>query len=206
MTLPNDSILVTPGSGATVATHLVSSKEYQVVCLADAAGQLIDDPIGVFASTALAMSKSASKNYLSLFNADASLIVDVYGLWAAQEQTAAVTGLVRGYRLYRTTSTAHSGGTSNTPVKIDTTTSNLDADITVRSNGQTVTASGEALGATGIGEEETGAGGAARHWLWNWKIEGVPIVLRQNEGVMLQQDGTAGTGVLSAGVIFRVRA
>jgi len=206
MTLPNDSIAITAGSGTTVATHSVSSKEYQVVCLADAAGQLIDDPVGVFVSTALAMSKSASKNYISLFNGDASLIVDVYGVWVAQELTAAVTGLVRGYRLFRTTSTAHSAGTSNTPVKLDTSTSNLDADITVRSNGQTVTSSGEALGGVGVGEEETGSGGSARHWLWNWKIEGVPIVLRQNEGVMVQQDATAGTGVLSAGVIFRVRA
>lgn len=206
MTLPNDSILVTPGSGATVATHLVSSKEYQVVVLADAAGQLVDDPLGVWVSSTVAMAKSASKNYISLFNADAAIIVDVLGVWAAQEATVAVTGLIRGYRLFRTTSTAHSAGTANTPVKVDTTTSALDSDITVRSNGQTVTASGEALSATGIGEEETGAGGANRHWLWNWKIEGVPIVLRQNEGVMLQQDATAGTGILSAGVIFRVRA
>lgn len=206
MTLAGDSITITPGSGATVATHTVSSKEHQVVMIADAAGQLIDDPIGCYASASLAMSKSASKNYISLFNADASLIVDVLGVWISQELTAAVTGLVRGYRLFRTTSTAHSGGTANTPVKLDSTTGALDSDITVRSNGQTVTSSGEALSAVGVGEEETGAGGAMRHWMWNWKIEGVTVVLRQNEGVMVQQDATAGTGILSAGVLFRVRA
>lgn len=205
MTLPNDSILVTPGSGATVATHSVSSKEYQVVMQADAAGNLIDDPVGVYAASTVAMAKSASKNYISIFNADASLVVDVLHVWVAQELTAAVTGLVRGYRLYRTTSTAHSAGTSNTPVKLDTTTGTLDADITVRSNGQTVTSSGEAITALGVAEEETGAGGASNMWMWNWKLFGTSLVLRQNEGVMVQQDGTAGTGVLSAGVIFRVR-
>ena len=35
MTLAGDSILVTPGSGATVATHTVDSKEHQVVMQAD---------------------------------------------------------------------------------------------------------------------------------------------------------------------------
>lgn len=43
MTQANDSITVTPGSGATVATHLVSGKEHQVVVLADQSGTL--DPI-----------------------------------------------------------------------------------------------------------------------------------------------------------------
>lgn len=208
MTLPNDSILVTPGSGATVATHAVSSKEYQVVVLADAAGQLIDDPVGVFATAGLAMAKAASRNYLTLFNGDASLVVDVLGVYVSQEATAAVTGLVRGYRLFRTTSTAPTGGTLQTPAKLDTTTGALDADIAARvssGSGVTATASGDALAAVGVGEEETGSGGG-RHWLWNWKIEGAPIVLRQNEGVVVQQDATTGTGLVSAGVIFRVRA
>ena len=205
MTQAGDSILVTPGSGATVATHTVNSKEHQVIMLADAAGNLIDEPLGVYAFTTVAMAKAASRNYLSIYNDDAALIVDVLGVWVAQESTAAVTGLIRGYRLFRTTASAPTGGTSNTPVKLDTTTGALDADITCRTNNLTATASGEALAAVGVGEEETGAGGAIRHWLWNWKIEGLPIVLRDNEGIVVQQDATAGTGVLSAGAIFRVR-
>lgn len=205
MTVANDSILVTPGTGATVATHLVGSKEHQVVMLADAAGQLIDDPVNVYVASTLAAAKSAGRVYLSINNADASLVVDVLGVWAAQEATAAVTGLVRGYRLGRHNS-GHTAGTSNGWQRLDTTTAALDADITVRSVGVSCSVVGENLAAVGIGEEETGAGGAQRHWLWNWKIEGVPVVLRQNEGLALYQDGTAGTGLLSAGIIFRVRS
>jgi len=206
MTLPNDSILVTPGSGATVATHLVSSKEYQALVLCDAAGHIIDDPGGVYIASTLAMAKGASRNYLSLHNGDGALIVDVLGIWVAQEQTGAVTGLVRGYRLFRTNGSAHSGGTLNTPVKLDTASGALDADITVRSNNQTVTSSGEALMGAGVSEEETGGAGATgKIWLWNRTEMGFTLPVRPGEGVMVQQDSTAGTGVLSAGIIFRVR-
>jgi hypothetical protein len=154
------------------------------------------------------MAKAASRNYLTLFNDDAALIVDVLGVWVAQELTAAVTGLCRGYRLFRSNTTTPSGGTLTTPVRLDTTSSTLDADITCRvssGSGVTATVSGDALSGIGIGEEETGAAGASRIWLWNWREIGLPIVLRENEGIIVQQDGTAGTGVLSAGVIFRQR-
>lgn len=40
MTQANDSITVTPGTGATVATQLVSGKEYQVVVMADQNGDM----------------------------------------------------------------------------------------------------------------------------------------------------------------------
>ena len=40
MSQANDSVLVTPGAGATVATHLVSAKEYQVVMVADESGHI----------------------------------------------------------------------------------------------------------------------------------------------------------------------
>lgn len=202
----NDSINVTPSGSTAVATHLINSKEHQAVVICDAMGYLIDDPNGIYIASTMAMAKSASKNYLSLHNGDGTLIVDVLGLWIAQELTAAVTGLVRGYRLNRTNGTAHSGGTANAPVKLDTASGALDADITVRSNGQTVTASGEALNGAGVAEEETGAAGSiGRIWMWNRNELGLVLPVRPGEGVMVSQDATAGTGFLSAGIIFRVR-
>jgi len=206
MPLPNDSIPVTPGSGTDVATQLVGSKEYQAIVLCDAMGYLIDDPTDVYIASTQAMAKGASRNYLSLHNGDGSLVVDILGLWINQEQTAAVTGLCRGYRLFRSNGTAHSGGTLNAPVKVDTASGALDSDITVRSNNQTVTASGEALSSAGIAEEETGGAGATgRCWMWHRNEMGLVLPVRPGEGVLVQQDATAGTGVLSAGVIFRVR-
>lgn len=204
MALPGDSILVTPGSGATVATESVSSKEYQVIMRADAYGHIIGAR-DAYVASAVAMSKSASKVYLTLFNADASLVVEVALVVVCQELTAAVTGLVRGYRLFRTTSTAPSAGTSLTPVRLRTAGTALDADITARSNGVTATASGDPLGIAGVGEEETGSGGAGPHIMFSEQLVGEPIILTQNEGVMIQQDGTAGTGLLSAAIYFRMR-
>lgn len=43
MTQANDSITVTPGTGATVATQLAGGKEYQVVVVADQNGDM--DPV-----------------------------------------------------------------------------------------------------------------------------------------------------------------
>ena len=40
MAQANDSVLVTPGSGATIASHLINGKEYQVVMVAEADGHL----------------------------------------------------------------------------------------------------------------------------------------------------------------------
>jgi hypothetical protein len=117
MALPGDSILVTPGSGATVATESVSSKEYQVIMRADAYGHIIGGR-DVYVFSAVAMAKSANKVYLTIYNGDASLVVEVVHVQINQEATAAVTGLVRGYRLSRVTA-APTGGTTLTAVKLE---------------------------------------------------------------------------------------
>lgn len=213
MPKPNDSIAVTAGSGTDVATHLISSKEYQAVMVADAAGYLIDDPTDCFVTVGLAMAKAASRNYHFLWNGDGSLVIDVLGVWVAQELTAAVTGLCRGYRLFPVTAFdgAMTTGTANTPVPLDTASSALDADIDAWISGgsgiadSSLTLGSVAYSAIGVGEEETGAAGASRMWLWNWKEIGVPIVRRPSEGLIIQQDATAGTGLISTGMIFRVR-
>lgn len=204
MALPGDSILVTPGSGATVATEAVSAKEYQVVMRADAYGHIIGGR-DVYVTSGVAMSKSATKNYLSLFNADATKVIEVVYAAVSQEATAAVTGLVRGYRLFRTTATAPSAGTSVTPSLLRSAGTALDSDVTSRKDGLTAATSGDPLGIAGVGEEETGAAGAAPHILFSELFIGEPIVLTQNEGVVIQQDGTAGTGLLSAIMYFRQR-
>lgn len=204
MALPGDSILVTPGSGATVATESVSSKEYQVIMRADAYGHIIGGR-DVYVTSGVAMSKSASKVYLTLFNADAAKVIEVVYAAVMQEATAAVTGLVRGYRLFRTTSTAPTSGTSVTPSLLRSGGTALDADVTSRKDGVTATASGDPLGVAGVGEEETGAAGAAPHILFAEFMIGEPIILVQNEGVMIVQDATGGTGLLSAIMYFRQR-
>jgi hypothetical protein len=64
---------------------------------------------------------------------------------------------------------------------------------------------GDPIGTAGLGEEETGAGGAGPHILFSEMYVGEPIILAQNEGLTLFQDATAGTGTVSAVMYFRVR-
>lgn len=214
MPTPNDSIAVTPGTGVDVATQLVGSKEYQAVMVADAAGQLINDPTDVFVSIGLAMAKAASRNYHFLWNGDASKVVDILGAFVQQESTAAVIGLIRGYRLYRVTGFdgAMTTGTAQTPEPLDTASAALDADIDCWISGgsgiadTSLSIASNPLSALGISEEETGAAGAARTWLWNVNEMGFAIPVRPSEGLIIQQDATAGTGLISTGMIFRVRA
>ena len=112
MGLPNDSVLVTPGTGATIATHLVSGKEYQVVIQADNSGHLVSSLETYFWATPLA-AVGADKLFLDLFNATASgKTIDIRGIWIIPKTDVAVTGVL-GIRvdLYRT-SAVGTGGTA----------------------------------------------------------------------------------------------
>jgi len=153
---------------------------------------------GSYVVSALAMAKSASKNYLSLLN-EGALAVDVVGVKISQELTAAVTGFVRGYRLFRTT--AHSAGSLVTPITLDTNYPNLPGTITARSNGLSASVVGVPVGVAALTEDE--AAGSSDAWLLDPWLE--PITLRQNKGIVIQQDGAAGLGLLSAVIYFNVR-
>lgn len=157
----------------------------------------------IYVASVVASAAGASKNHLSLYNADATLKVDVLEVYITKETTAAVTGLIRGHRLFRFT-TAHSAGAVVAPLQLDTAMSALDADITARSASTIGGAEARPLGVIGIGEEETGSGGS-KSSLFNHKDYNRPITLNTNEGVVIQQDATAGTGLISAVIVFRVR-
>ncbi|MBI3936414.1 MAG: hypothetical protein HY323_05510 [Betaproteobacteria bacterium] len=116
MALPNDSILVTPGSGATVATHTVSSKEYPTVIVADAEGHLLGSGDVYFASsTVISPSVTAGNTNICLFNPSASgKRLLVLAICMTTQGTVNKT-----HRVVRTTS-GGSGGTAITPFKRDT--------------------------------------------------------------------------------------
>jgi hypothetical protein len=112
MTLPNDGILVTPGSGATVATHLVGTKEYQTMMQADSSGHIMGSLETYFYSTPAA-AVGADKLYLDLFNGVGSgKVIGIRGIWAIPKTDVAVTGaLAIRVDLYRT-SAVGTGGTA----------------------------------------------------------------------------------------------
>src|SRR3990167_6563188 len=110
MALPNDSILVTPGVGATVATHLVGGKEYQVVMQADNSGHIASSLETYFWMTPAA-AVGAGKLYLDLFNGVGSgKIIDIRGIWMVPKTDVGVTGAL-GIRidLYRSSAIGTNG-------------------------------------------------------------------------------------------------
>lgn len=133
MSLAGDSILVTPGSGATVATETVNSKEHQVVMLAEPTGHLIGSkPVFCAMIPSQVHVNSANTVHWDLFNADPALIVRVLSIRQIPNITTAVTGVVFDWLLERTTAVG-TGGTTITPWLADLSQTALDADITCRS-------------------------------------------------------------------------
>lgn len=195
MAQANDSILVTPGSGATVATHLANSKEHQVVMLAEPQGHLVGSvPTYWFNTGALTHVAAASTLMVDLFNADASIIVRIRSIVHTTLVEGAVTGVGLRWQLLRTTAVG-TGGSSITGWLADTSDTALDADITCRSK-----ATGGATASTSLmwwnrSVEETvaPANGSLNEVLPDLLLTN-GIVLRQNQGLRINQESNSSVG------------
>lgn len=133
MGLANDSILVTPGSGATVATHTISSKEHQVVIPADSVGHMAGSKATWVVQTGnTANVAAASTIHVDLFNATGSgVILRVVGIYIIPTLTA-VTGVGMTWTIDRTNAVG-TGGSTLTPRPMDTANTALPAQVTSRS-------------------------------------------------------------------------
>jgi hypothetical protein len=193
MTQAGDSILVTPGSGATVATHTVASKEHQVVMVSDASGHIAGTkPIYGALIPSQVHVAVANTVHWDLFNADAALVVRVLSILQIPNVTTAVTGVVFDWLLERTTAVG-TGGSSITPYELDTANTDLDADITCRSKPTGGATQSTDLRTYSISSEETAAAPlqiAAQGGLElippAWYLNG-GLVLRQNQGIRCVQ-------------------
>ncbi|MCX8038940.1 MAG: hypothetical protein N3D11_18220, partial [Candidatus Sumerlaeia bacterium] len=106
MALSNDSITVTPGSGATVATHNPGDgKEYQVVMVADPNGQLQkSNPI--YRLIVPPQAVGANKVHADLFNATGTgKVMRILSAFCFVNLDTAVTGTV-GLQMSLTRTTA----------------------------------------------------------------------------------------------------
>lgn len=158
MSLAGDSILVTPGSGATVATETVNAKEHQVVMLADADGHIRGSkPLYGFTISSTVHVASANTVMWDLFNADASLLVRVVSVRQIPNITTAVTGIVFDWKLARTTAVG-TGGTAQTAWLRDLSQTALDADITCRLKPTGGATEGVILFNYALSSEETNTG------------------------------------------------
>jgi hypothetical protein len=125
----NDSITVTPGSGATVATHLVNGKEHQVVILANSGGQIVGDA-PTYTAWSGAVTASANAVYMHVFNASGSgKIIKVRKMFIQPSQ-AAVVGVSQTWRVSQTSAVGTTGNTAITIRAHDSTDAALPAQIT----------------------------------------------------------------------------
>lgn len=215
MALPNDSITVTPGSGATIATQLVSAKEYQVVMVADNSGHIQysgDFYKALWPSQAV----GASKLYLDVFNATGTgKTMLVHSVRAYVDNDTAVTGTL-GVQLdlFRTTAVGTGGtaATANGTVSTAATISNvnsttaLPAGITARlgpAGGATV---GAWLGTRWVFTEETNAASAIAGTTGAGYINDlqVPIVVTENTGLRINQGTVASVGNVAFEILFEL--
>ena len=193
MTQANDSVAIT---GATVASHLVASKEHQVMMFSDQSGHIWGSkPTYFFLLPSQVHVAAANTVHWDLFNADAALIVRVVSILQIPNITTAVTGVVFDWLLERTTAVG-TGGSALTAWLPDLSQSALDADITARSKPTGGATAGIDLRNYSLSGEETNA--ATIQVAAQGGLELVPsplqpvngghgFILRQNQGLRCVQ-------------------
>jgi hypothetical protein len=201
VSLPNDSIAITPGTGVLVATQTVGSGEAQIVIPADGSGHLIGTkPTFCFFIPSQVHVAAASTVHWDMFNADAAFVIRVLSIRQIPNITAAVTGVITDWLLERTTAVG-TGGTGITAWASDTSNTALDADITCRSKPTGGATQSTDLFSYSLSSEETNA--ATIQIASQGGLELVPdplirsgqgIVLRQNQGLRVNQNTNSNAG------------
>jgi hypothetical protein len=208
MPVANDSVAVTPGTGATIATHLAASREHQVVMLAVPSGQLHGDAATFVAATQNTIHVAAARTLLfDLFNATGSgVILRVRGIYVIPALVA-VTGVGMTYEVLRTTAVG-TGGTAITPAPFDTATPALPAQVTARTKAAGGATSGTLLHTINGSSEETSPYAGLASILNHLPGAGLPvpqpIVLREGEGLRVDQTTNSAVGNVNVVVLFTV--
>lgn len=206
MTQANDSILVTPGSGATVATHLVNSKEHQVVMLAGSSGNIYGTADTFIAATGNSANVAAARTtHFDLFNASGSgKIIEVVGLFIIPTLVA-VTGVGLTWELIKT-SAVGTGGTTLTPRSMDSTNAALPAGVTARSKPTGGATTNFILSYQNTSSEETnpyaGMASILNHLTFSQMLDAQSIILREGEGLKLDQTTNSAVGSTNVQLIF----
>lgn len=208
MSLANDSILVTPGSGATVATELVGGKEHQVVMIADKTGNLLNSKDTYIARTGNTAHVAAARTTLfDIFNASGSgKVMRVTGVYIIPALVA-VTGVGQTYEVIRT-SAVGTGGTTVTPEKFDSANAAVPAQITARTKptgGATTSATLQLINGS---SEETTPYASMASVLNHVPMGGmlapgeVAWVVRENEGLKIDQTTNSAVGNVNVQIVF----
>lgn len=217
MALANDSILVTPGSGATVATHLVASKEHQVIIQADSDGNLVGS-LPTYQWIVPSTAVGANKLYLDLFNASGSgKVLKIHAIAPVVDTDVAVVGALGIRIVLMKTSTVGTGGTAwVTDGGMDVAggaLSTLDSDnpaVPAQVTGRHLltgggTESAWLRGAYLMGEES--ATSMAYNFQGQFNMAAVEegtqkLTLREGQGIKIKQGAIAATGNVRFRLVF----
>lgn len=131
MAQANDSITVTPGAGATVATHLAASKEYQVVMQANPDGHILGSLPTYTAWSGVVAVSAANTILWHLFNATGSgKVAKLRKIFIQPSQAVNALG-AQTWRVEKTSAVGTTGNTAITIVKNDSNDATPPAGITV---------------------------------------------------------------------------
>lgn len=209
MTLANDSVLVTPGSGATIATHLVSGKEHQVVMLAGPRGNIYGSADTFITATGNSANVAAARTtHFDLFNASGSgVILEVAGLLIIPTLTA-VVGIGLVWELIKT-SAVGTGGTTLTPRAMDSANAALPGQVTARSKPTGGATTNFILAYQNTSSEETnpyaGMASILNHLAVTVTLDVQSLTLREGEGIKLDQTTNSAIGSTNVQVVFAVK-
>lgn len=174
-----------------------------------------------FVAYGIGVTNAANKSMLSILNADATLKVKIKKIGIRNVQTAAVAGAAITYSLRRIT--GHSAGTQLTTtlaaaggISPMDTTDTLDADITVRTAGTMAGEDGFDRMRWLFSTDEWGAGTLDVEALqstfqnFNYVYEDTDemksLVLNQNQGINIRQNGSVTTGTFDFLIWFTVES
>src|SRR3990167_202309 len=205
MPTPDTSILVTPGTTGTVAFERVGSLLYQTVMETDGYGQTIGNRDTYVASDRRTVSTVPNVWYITLMNDTSSTFVEVTKVCISQStSTAPSPVLPRSRSIYLFRISAKSGGANATFAEDDTASPGPTvARIKAARRPTSATTNGPPLAVCSLSTHE--AGGPNYVEIFNAARED-PILLRGQQGIGIQQDGTVVTGLVSSYIVFRVRS
>lgn len=210
---------MTPGAGATVATHNPGDgKEYQVMMVANSLGHL-EDTNPSYSWWVPTAAVGANKLYADLFNASGSgKLIKLRGIWCIVDTDTAVTGALGIQIMLLRTSAVGTGGTTptynggtaettGTIIPFDTANAALPAQITARAlptGGATIAAFYWSQFVPG---EETATSMAYISSFQNIlpvssRLQ--DVTLREGQGILYKQGPVAATGNVSFLTAFTV--
>jgi hypothetical protein len=207
MVQANDSIDVTPGTGATVATHLVGGKERQVMMLANPAGSLIGD-IPTYSAWSTAIASTANLVYMHVFNAAGSgVVVKMRKVFLQPSQAVVTAPAPHTWRIAKTSAVGTTGNTAITIRAHDSANPAVPAQVTAA---RSYTAGGTQTFSyfeVPIATEETASGNGLATFTNILPNDGDMVsdyILREGEGLAVQVVTAAAAYTWSVLAVFSI--